>query len=147
MDIDSFIKSTWAAIGLGTVLSVLGTQRIKFWLPLEWSDSKRSRWIELISVLFAFIPTFCYYSSLNGWTGEAMQIALWLGVFVAAAGMILYKQGVKWLYSKYPHLEGTISAEGVAQKKLVRKADGTIVERDADVPSFDGEKTVLISRE
>ncbi len=147
IDIDSFLKSTWAALGLGTVLSVLGTQRVKFWLPLEWSDLKRSRWIQLISTLFAFVPTFCYYSFLNGWTAEAMQIAFWLGAVVAVAGMGIYKVAVKVLYYKYPHLEGTLSADGVAQKKLVMRKDGSIVERDADVPSFDGEKTIKIDRE
>ena len=145
MDIDSFLKTTWAAIGLGTVLSVLGTQKVKFWLPLEWTDTMRKRWIEFISVVLGFVPTFCYYSMLNKWTGEAMQIAIWLGLAVVAAGMIIYKIGVKLLYKKYPDLEGTLSADAVAQKKLVRKADGTIVERDADVPSFDGEKTVQIN--
>lgn len=147
MDIDSILKSTWAAIGLGTLLSVFGTQKVKFWLPLEWSDSKRSRCIEAISGLFAFVPTFAYYSFLNGWTAEAMQIGFWLGLVVVAAGMAIYKGGIKVLYKRYPDLQGTLSADGAAQKKLVMKKDGTIVERDADSPSFDGEKTVQINRE
>lgn len=147
MDIDSFLNSTWAALGLGTLLSVLGTQKIKFWLPLGWSDFKRSRTIEVISTILAFVPTFLYYSFLNGWTGEAMNIAFWLGLVVVVAGMGLYKIGVKVLYNRYPHLEGTLSADGAAQKKLVKKADGTIVERDADVPSFDGEKTLIVEKE
>ena len=147
MDIDSFLKSTWAAVGLGTVLSVLGTQKVKFWLPVEWSDFKRSRTIEFISTLLAFVPTFCYYSSLNGWTAAAMNVAFWLGAVVVVSGMGIYKIGVKMLYNRSPHLEGTLSADGVAKKKLVKKADGTIVERDADVPSFDGEKTLIVGKE
>jgi hypothetical protein len=141
------MKSTWAAVGLGTVLSVLGTQKVKFWLPHEWSDFKRSRYIEAISAGFAFVPTFCYYSSLYGWQLEAIQVGFWLGLVVVAAGMGLYKVGVKLLYKRYPGLEGALSAESAAQRKLVRKEDGTVVERDISEPSFNGEMTLRINKE
>ena len=116
MDIDTFITTTWFAIALGVICQVFGTQKIKFWLPIYWSDFKRSRCIEVLSIILGFIPTFVYYCHLHHWDTNAMNTAFWLSILVVLSGTFLYRIGVAVLYNRYPHLEESLSAEGKAQK-------------------------------
>lgn len=107
-----FMLSPAFAVAAGLILQVYGVQRIKFWFPINWSDRRRKRVIEVLGLLLGYIPTMLILRA-QGCPDYQVQ---WLPVLVAVAGPVGWKVFTFFLYKARPELEGTLSAHGRARR-------------------------------
>lgn len=139
----------WYLLG-ALVIQVLGTHKVKFFLPIAWTDFWRSRAVEAISAGLGFAAGAGMFLTVDGImqpAGATLAIrvlSVWVGLIVAVAGPVLYKAAIALLYAWKPELRGTLSADTAAKvkRKIVQSAAGALTEMDADAATPDGDKTV-----
>lgn len=110
--LDSFMASLWFPFVAGLLIQVAATQWLKLYLPHGWDDRRRRRATNLIALVAGVVPTL---SILVGMGCPDHQ--LWLAGVVGFAGPMLYKALTAVAYSRWPALEGTLSAHGRARRK------------------------------
>ena len=108
----SFLVSPWFGVAAGLLLQVFGVQRVKFWLPVGWSDFRRKRVIEVLGLAFGYVPTMFILQA----QGCPSYQVVWLPLLVAVAGPVGWKVVVAFLYRAHPELEGRLSAHGRARR-------------------------------
>jgi len=94
----------FVALGLSLVISLAGTQWLKFRLvvPVRYASYHRW-WVRVISLPLGFVPTFLL------WPGTPAEAAMW-GLAAAFSGPFVYKVFMSTLYKFFPHLEDKTSA-------------------------------------
>lgn len=113
---DWFIASLWFPLVAGLLIQVTAVQPLKFLLPARLSDRRRRLWIWVMAFLAGLIPTASIMAGMGRPAHE-----LWLAAVVGFAGPMLYRAATALIYSKWPQLEGTLSAH----HKAVRKTWGS----------------------
>lgn len=107
-----FLASAWYPFAAALLIQMATTQIVKFWFPVRWDDRKRRRVISLVAIAAGAIPAAAIMVDMGFHSHE-----LWLAVVVGLAGPMLYKAITALLYSRWPELEGTLSAHGRARRK------------------------------
>lgn len=94
----------FVALGLSLVISLAGTQWLKFRLVVPERFAAYHRWwVRVISLPLGFFPAFLL------WPGTKVEAAMW-GLAAAFSGPFVYKVFMSTLYKFFPHLEDKASA-------------------------------------
>ena len=107
-----FMASLWFPFVAGLLIQVGITQWGKMYLPLQWDDVRRRGAVNLIAFLSGAIPTVAIMAGMG-----CDPYQFWLAIIVGVSGPMLYKMATAAIYSKWPELEGTMSAHGRARRK------------------------------
>lgn len=104
-----FSNDTAVSIIFGLVISLAGTQFLKFRIPVPQSLRDEYVWfIRLVSLPLGFFPTFYTWPGKN---------RLWVALTVSLAAPFVYKLAVAVLYWKWPTLEARLSAPNPNESK------------------------------
>jgi len=109
---DWFLASLWFPFVAGLLIQVSATQWAKMYLPVRWDDVSRRGATNAIAMATGAIPTCAILYQMGHDKYE-----LWLGMVVGISGPMLYKAATAMIYSRWPELEGTLSAHGRARRK------------------------------
>jgi hypothetical protein len=86
----------------GLIVSVAGTQYLKFRIPVPAPLQDEYRWfVRMLSLPLGFVPVFCTWPSPN---------RAWVALCVGLGAPTIYKVAVAILYWKWPALEARLSA-------------------------------------
>lgn len=108
-----FLASLWWPFAAGLLIQMSVTQWAKLHLPRRWPARRLRSTTNLIALAAGVIPT-----AVILWQMGHHQHELWLAAVVGVSGPMLYKAATRLIYSRWPELEGSLSAQGRAPRKL-----------------------------
>jgi Na+/H+ antiporter NhaD/arsenite permease-like protein len=103
-----FVSSLWFPMVAALLIQMSVTQWVKMYVPRKWAARRRRSVINALAFVSGFTPAIAIMLQMN-----CDRHMLWLAVVIGFCGPAIYKLATRYMYSKWPQLEGRLSSERV----------------------------------